>query len=64
MWRLGRILQIIALIVPLLAILVQITPVRIQGHALLSKPGQMLSLIIAALCLFWMGRLIEGYSRR
>lgn len=64
MRRLGRILQIIGLILPVLAIVVQITPIRIQGHALLSQPGQMLMLLIAALCLFWIGRLVEGYTRR
>ena len=56
MRSLGRLLQIVALALPVVAIALQL------GGAM--KANAMLSLAFGALCLFYLGRLIEGYSAR
>lgn len=48
---LGRLLQIAGLVVPLLAIIAQL-----EGRI---SVGQMLTFLVAAMCLFWIGRLIQ-----
>jgi hypothetical protein len=51
----GRGLQLVGLGVPPLAIILELS----ESVSL----GQMLLMLVAALCLFWIGRLVEGYSR-
>jgi len=41
-------------VIPALAILLEL------NHAI--SLGQMLMLLLAAVCLFWIGRIVEGYS--
>ncbi len=53
---LGRLLQIVGLIVPPLAIILQL-----QNAISL---GQMLIMTIAAVSAFWIGRIVEGYARQ
>jgi hypothetical protein len=52
---LGRGLQIVGLIVPPLAIVMQLAETI--------SLGQMLTMLVAAACLFWIGRIVEGYAR-
>jgi hypothetical protein len=47
----SRLLQIAGLVVPLLAIITQL-----EGRI---SVGQMLTFLAAAMCLFWIGRLIQ-----
>ncbi len=56
MRSLGRLLQIVALAVPVVAI-----PLQLGGAI---KANVMLTMAFGALCLFYLGRLIEGYSAR
>jgi hypothetical protein len=49
-------LQVVALGLPVVAVALQL------GGAM--KANAMLSMALAALCLFYLGRLIEGYSAR
>lgn len=49
-------MQIVGLVLPILAILMQITD-RISV-------GKMLIMAVAAISLFYIGRLIEGYAQR
>jgi hypothetical protein len=55
MRSLGRGLQILALAVPPLGIVLQLSDTI--------SLGQMLTLLVAAVCMFWMGRIVEGYAR-
>jgi hypothetical protein len=55
MRQLGRGLQWLGLAVPPLGIFLQLS----ESISL----GQMLIMLVAAVCLFWMGRLVEGYAR-
>jgi hypothetical protein len=60
-WRIamagfGRLLQIAGLIVPPVSILLQL-----QGTISL---GQMLTMLVAAVSAFWIGRILEGYARQ
>jgi hypothetical protein len=52
----GRLMQIAGLVVPPLAIILQL-----QNAITL---GQMLTFLVAAVCAFWIGRIVEGYSVR
>jgi hypothetical protein len=52
----GRLMQIAGLIIPLLAILMQLS-----GGLDVKK---MLVAAVAAISLFYIGRIVEGYSRR
>jgi hypothetical protein len=56
MASLGRLLQIVGLVLPPLSILLQL-----QGAVTL---GQMLLMLVAAVSAFWIGRILEGYARR
>lgn len=51
--RIGRLLQHLGLILPPLAILLQLS----ESISL----GKMLVMLVAAVCLFWIGRIVEGY---
>jgi hypothetical protein len=51
----GRLLQILGLAVPPLAMILQLTDAI--------SLGQMLIMLVAAVCLFGLGRIIEGYAR-
>ena len=53
---LGRILQIVGLVVPPLSIILQL-----QDAITL---GQMLTALVAAISAFWLGRIVEGYAKR
>jgi hypothetical protein len=52
---LGRGLQWLGLAVPPLGIFMQLSETI--------SLGQMLTMLLAAVCLFWIGRLVEGYAR-
>ncbi len=52
----GRLMQIVGLVLPVLAILMQITE-RITI-------GKMLVMAVAAISMFYIGRLMEGYAQR
>jgi hypothetical protein len=52
----GRILQHLGLFVAPVAVLLQLAEVI--------NVRQMLAFGVAALCLFWIGRLVEGYARK
>lgn len=55
MAHLGRGLQILGLIVLPLAMILQLRGLKL---------GQMLVATVAGFCLFYVGRIIEGYGRR
>jgi len=52
---LGRLGQFLGLSIPAVAILLEL------NHAI--TLGQMLVMLVAALCCFWIGRIVEAYSR-
>ena len=52
---LGRGLQVLGLVLPPLAMVLQL------GEAI--SLGQMLTMLLAAVCCFGIGRIVEGYSR-
>jgi hypothetical protein len=52
---LGHNLQILGLTVPLLGILLQLGSIV--------SLGQMLTMLVASVCMFGIGRIMEGYSR-
>ena len=56
MAAIGRLGQFLGLTIPAVAILLEL------NHAI--SLGQMLVMLVAALCCFWIGRIIEGYARR
>lgn len=56
MHAIGRIMQLAGLIVPPLSILAQL-----NGAI---SVGQMLLFLVAAVCAFWIGRIVEGYGAR
>jgi len=51
---LGRGAQFFGLVLPALAILLEL------NHAI--SLGQMLVMLVAAICCFWIGRILEGYA--
>jgi hypothetical protein len=53
--NLGRLLQLIGLAVPPLSIILQLT----EAISL----GQMLTMLVASVCSFGIGRILEGYAR-
>ena len=57
MREIGKLLQVVGLTLPPLSIVL-----NVMGH--LAEPLQMLSLLVLAVCLFLIGRLLEGYARR
>jgi hypothetical protein len=50
----GRFGQVLGLALPALAVLLEL------NHAI--SLGQMLMLLVAAVCCFWIGRIVEGYA--
>jgi len=56
MRALGKFLQIVGLVLPLAAILAQLS-------ASIST-GQMLTFLVAAVSAFWLGRILEGFAQR
>jgi hypothetical protein len=57
MREVGKLLQVLGLTLPPLAIVL-----NLMGE--LAKPLQMLSMLLVAVCLFLMGRLVEGYAKK
>ncbi len=55
MAAIGRLSQFLGLTIPAVAILLEL------NHAI--SLGQMLVMLVAALCCFWIGRIVEGYTR-
>ena len=55
MRALGKLLQIAGLTIPPLSIIAQLNESISQG--------QMLTFLVASACAFWIGRIVEGYSR-
>jgi F0F1-type ATP synthase membrane subunit a len=51
----GRLLQIVGLVVPPLSIVMQLWAAITQG--------QMLTMLVASVCCWGIGRIIEGYAR-
>ena len=56
MASLGRLLQMIGLVLPPLSIVLQLQNVITLG--------QMLTMLVTAVSAFWIGRIVEGYARR
>jgi hypothetical protein len=52
----GRLFQYAGLVLPLLAIVLQLQ----EAISL----GNMLAMLVAAVCAFWIGRILEGYAPR
>ena len=63
MRRVARFFQHVGLILPPLAILLQLLPSRPGGLPVLSV-GHMLALVLFAILLFYLGRILEGYASR
>jgi hypothetical protein len=55
MAAIGRLGQFLGLSIPAVAVLLEL------NHAI--SLGQMLVMLVAALCCFWIGRILEGYAR-
>ncbi|MFV2069318.1 MAG: hypothetical protein ACC645_20330 [Pirellulales bacterium] len=55
MRTLGRFMQLAGLVVPLLAIVAQLNESISQG--------EMLLFLVAAVCAFWIGRIVEGVAK-
>lgn len=51
----GRLGQFLGLVIPAVAILLEL------NHTI--SLGQMLVMLVVALCCFWIGRIVEGYAR-
>ena len=51
----ARLMQLVGLTAPPLAIVLQLSETI--------SLGQMLTILVASVCLFWIGRIMEGYSR-
>lgn len=58
----GKLLQYAGLIVLPLAMFLQWMPGQTRDGTLISV-GQMLMMLVAGACLFWIGRIVEGYSK-
>ena len=54
MRRFGRLLQYVGLVLPPLAIVLQLQE--------MVSLGTMLSMLVIAVCAFWIGRILEGYT--
>lgn len=57
----GRLLQHLGLILPPIAIVLQLLPGNAPGGTAISLK-QMLVLLVAAVCAFLIGRILEGYA--
>lgn len=56
MRAIGRLGQLVGLGLPVFAVMLQL------GGRLL--PSQMLVMLVASVCCFWIGRILEGYATR
>ena len=61
MRQLGRFLQHVGLVLPPLGMVLQLLRDG-NGRPMLSV-GQMLTMLVAGISAFWIGRIIEGYGR-
>jgi hypothetical protein len=59
----GRLLQHLGLILPPVAILLQLAPGNAAGGTVITLK-QMLVVLIAAVCSFLIGRIMEGYAAK
>ena len=59
----GRLLQHLGLFLPPIAILLQLAPGNARDGTAISL-GQMLMLLVAAVCLFFIGRILEGHATK
>jgi hypothetical protein len=59
----GQLLQKIGLLLPPLAIVLQILPGNAPGGTVITL-GQMFAILGTAICCFLIGRILEGYSLR
>jgi hypothetical protein len=57
----GRLLQKVGLVLLPAAIVLQLLPGQ-RGRPVITL-GQMLMMMVAGFCCFWIGRIVEGYSR-
>jgi hypothetical protein len=55
MHTIGRLGQLIGLVLPAMAVVLQL------NRSI--SPGQMLTLLVFSVCSFWIGRILEGYAR-
>ena len=55
MRSIGRLGQLLGLGIPCLAVVLEL------NHAV--SLGQMLVMLVAAICCFWIGRIVEAYTR-
>ena len=55
MRAIGRFGQLLSLGIPVFAVVLQL------GGKL--RPSQMLVMLVAAVCCFWIGRILEGFAR-
>ena len=60
MRQLGKLLQIVGLVLPPLAIVMQL--MKGAGGRPLVSVGEMLVMLVAGVSAFWLGRIVEGYS--
>ena len=51
----GKFMQLVGLTAPPLAIVMQLAETI--------SLGQMLTILVASVCVFWIGRIVEGYSK-
>ncbi|MDA7980635.1 MAG: hypothetical protein MPJ50_17905 [Pirellulales bacterium] len=58
----GKFLQLAGLVALPLAMLLQWMPGDSKDGTVISV-GQMLMMLVAGACLFWIGRILEGYSK-
>lgn len=58
----GRLLQRIGLVLPPVAIVLQLLPGNARGGTVITL-GQMLAMLGTAVCCFLIGRILEGYGR-
>jgi hypothetical protein len=54
LWAIGKAGQWLGLTVPALAVILEL------NHRI--SLGQMLMMLVAAVCCFWIGRILEGYA--
>lgn len=58
----GRLLQKIGLVLPPIAVVLQLLPGNAPGGTVITL-GQMFALLGTAICCFLIGRILEGYGR-
>ncbi len=57
----ARLLQIVGLVLPPLALIMQL--LKGPNGLPLINVGQMLTMLVAGVSAFWLGRILEGYSQ-